>query len=74
MPRELLKAAKLLAESQATDFDSLNRPKSWSNEKFNHSAYNEIACCILEHAKKHQTSESLAKYLLKILNISNINI
>jgi len=72
MPRELLKAAKVLADSQATEFDSLNRPKSWNNENFNHSAYNEIGCCILEHAKKYQTSEYLARHLLKIVNISNI--
>ena len=72
MPRELLKAAKVFAENSAASFDTLKRPNAWNNDEFNHSEYNEIACCILEHAKSHQTSHALANYILKVVNISSI--
>ena len=72
MPRELLIAAKQFADREAVSIDPLGRPVEFqSSEKFNHTAYNELTCCVLAHARKHQTSLSLAKHILGIVNISS---
>ena len=73
MPKEILTAAKKFADSSASTFDSLSRPKKFG-PSFNHSAYNEIACCVLSHAKKHQTSIALADYVLKVTRYHQYNI
>ena len=65
MPKEILTAAKNFADSYASTIDNLSRPTEFKSN-FNHSMYNEIACCVLSHAKEHQTSVALVRYLLKV--------
>ena len=80
LPKELLLAGKIFADRSGVSFDALNRPTSFSSSSsssssdkhFNHTYYNELACCIRQHAENHQTTRSLAKHILDTVNIPDI--